>query len=104
MLLLLADGQTVVGGSGDRVGVQGADEVLGLDDGHGLGVELDLDLDRVADGDTGSGPVGVAEADQVTATHDRDSSAPGMPVDRDGHPRSLAPAEPLNGLGWNLQS
>jgi hypothetical protein len=67
---LAAVGQAVVGGAGDRIGVQGAGEVRGLGHNTGLGIDFHLDLDLVAGHDTGGLPVGVAEAEQVAATHD----------------------------------
>jgi hypothetical protein len=41
-----------------------------LDHNTGLGIDFHLDLDLVAGHDTGGLPVGVAEAEQVAATHD----------------------------------
>jgi hypothetical protein len=53
VLSLAAVGQAVVGGAGDRIGVQRAGEVRGLDDNTGLGIDLHLGLDFVAGHDTG---------------------------------------------------
>jgi len=60
VLPLVTVGQAVIGGAGDRIGVQGAGEVCGLGHDRGLGVEFHIDLDLVAGQDTGGLPVGVA--------------------------------------------
>jgi hypothetical protein len=60
-------GQAVIGGASDRIGVQGAGEVRGLDHHTRLGVEFHLDLDLVAGRDPGGLPVSVAEAEQASA-------------------------------------
>jgi hypothetical protein len=86
------------GGTGGWVGVEGAGEVRGLDHDSGLGINFHVDLDLVAGHDTGGLPVGVAEAEQETAAHDRDSASPGMLVDRDDHRRALASTERLHNL------
>src|SRR5215475_2742736 len=59
--------QAVVGGAGDRIGVQGAGEVRGLGHGTGLGIELHVGFDLVAGHDADGLPVGGAEAEQVAA-------------------------------------
>jgi hypothetical protein len=48
VLPLAAGRQVVVGGTGGRIGVEGAREVCGLGHGTGLGIELHVDLDLVA--------------------------------------------------------
>src|ERR1700722_4975830 len=57
VLALVAVGQAVVGGAGDRVGVQGPREVRWLCHHGGLGVIFDVDLDLVAGRDAGRLPV-----------------------------------------------
>jgi hypothetical protein len=51
VLPFAAVGQAVVGGAGDRIGVQGAGEIRGLD--HDTGLRIDFDFDLVAGHDTG---------------------------------------------------
>src|SRR5262245_50726137 len=103
MLPFATVGQAVVSGAGDRIGVEGAREVRGLDHDPGLAIEFDLDLDLGADLHTGGAPVGVAEAEQVAATHDRDSALPGVTVDRDRDRRPLALTKRLHHLRGNFQ-
>jgi hypothetical protein len=67
VLTLPAVGQPVVGGAGDWIGVEGADEIRRLDHNPRLGIDFHLDLDLIAGHDTGGLSVGVAEAEQVTA-------------------------------------
>jgi len=73
---LVALGEVVVGGPGGRIGVEGAGEVSRFDDDSRLGVKFEVDFDFVAGGDAGGLSVGVAEAEQVSAAHDRDSAFP----------------------------
>jgi hypothetical protein len=95
---LVAVGQAVVGGAGDRIGVQGAGEVPGLDHNTGLGIDFHLYFDRVAGHDAGGLSVGVAEAEQVATPHDGHPALPRMPIDRDGHRRPLACTERLHNI------
>ena len=106
MLSRVTRGQSVIGGAGGRSGVQGTCEVRGLNHDAGLHVQLQLhlDLDFVAGRNSSSLPVGFAEAEQVSAPHDGNPALPGMPVDRDGHRRPLAPTECLYNFLGNLQS
>jgi hypothetical protein len=53
VLALLAVGQAFIGGTGDRVRVEGAGEVRRLHDDSRLGIKLDVDLDLVAGRDAG---------------------------------------------------
>jgi len=76
VLPLAAVGQAVVGGAGDRIGVQGAGEVRGLGHNTGLGSDFHFDLGLVAGRDTGGFSVGVAEAEQLAATHDGHPALP----------------------------
>ena len=76
VLPLAAVGQAVVGGAGDRIGVQGAGEIRGLDHSTGRRIDFHLDVDAVAGYDTGGFSVGVAEAEQVAATHDGHPALP----------------------------
>src|SRR5262249_35489849 len=85
----------VVASAGGQVGVEGAGEVFWLDDDAGFGVELEVNLDLVAGRYAGGPSVGVAEAEQEAAAHDRDPAAPGVPVDRDDHRRPFASIERL---------
>src|SRR5262249_40893827 len=101
---LVAGGQAVVGGTGDRVGVKCAGEVRRLDDNPGLGIKLDLDLDLVTERDAGGLPIGLAEAEQEPAAHNGDPAPPRVPVDRDDHRRPLASTERLHDLWRLLQS
>src|SRR4030095_15861921 len=87
----------------DVIGAEGAGEVRGVGHDTGLGIEFQLDLNLVAGHHAGGLSVGVAEAKQVAATHDRDSALPGMPIDRDRDPRPLALAKRLHNLRGNLQ-
>jgi hypothetical protein len=104
VLQLETVGQAIEGPAGDRIGAQSAGEVRGLDDDTGLGIELHIDLDLVAGHDTGGLPVGVAETEEVAATHDGDPASPGVPVDRDGHLWTLASTECLDHLLGNFQT
>jgi len=103
VLALVAVSETVVGGAGDQVGIQGTGEVRGLDHDTGLGIKFYLDLDLVAGRDTGGLPIGVAQAEQVPAAHDSDSALPRMPVDRDRHRRPSACTERLHNVSRNFQ-
>jgi hypothetical protein len=53
-----------------------AAEVRGLGHRTGLGIDFHLDLDLVAGRDTAGFSVGVAEAEQVAATHDGHPALP----------------------------
>jgi hypothetical protein len=61
-----------------------------------LFIQSQLDLDFFAGRNTGCLSVGVAQADQMAASHDGDSAPPGMSVDRDGHGRTFASTERLH--------
>lgn len=76
MLALVTVSEPVVGGTGGRIGVQGAGEVRRLDHDWGLGVEFHLDLNLIAGHDIGGPPAGVAQPEQVAAAHDGDPALP----------------------------
>jgi hypothetical protein len=58
------------------LGVQGVGEVRGLDHDRGFSARFHVELDLVAGHDTGGLPVGVGQAEQVTAAHDGDPALP----------------------------
>jgi hypothetical protein len=76
MLALVAVSQAIIGGAGDRVGVQRAGEVRRGGHDPGLGIQFQFDLDLVAGHDSGGLPVGVTQTDQVAAAHDSDPALP----------------------------
>jgi hypothetical protein len=92
----VAVGQSVISSAGGGIGVQGISEVRWFNHHTGLYVKGHLDLDIFAGLNTGSLPVGVAQANQVAAAHNGNSTPPGMSVDRDGHWRTFASTQRLN--------
>ena len=62
VLQLATVGQALVGGPGNRIGVQDAGEVRGFNHDTWLSIEFHIDVDLVSGHDTGRLPVGVAQA------------------------------------------